>query len=62
MPEVALSSLFIVYRNRVSDEADFLVGRRKNLLRKDGTGWEVVKRELLLDQTVLMAKNLSIFV
>lgn len=62
MPEVKLSSRFLVYRNRVSDETDFLVGRRKDTLRKVGDSWQVSRRELLLDQTVLLAKNLSIFV
>jgi 3-phenylpropionate/cinnamic acid dioxygenase small subunit len=62
LPEVDLSSRFVVYRNRVADETDFLVGRRKDRLRKTGDGWRVVRRELLLDQSVLLAKNLSIFV
>jgi 3-phenylpropionate/cinnamic acid dioxygenase small subunit len=62
LPEVDLSCRFVVYRNRVSDETDFLVGRRKDRLRKTGDGWRVVRRELLLDQSVLLAKNLSIFV
>lgn len=62
LPEVRLSSRFLVYRNRVSDETDFLVGRRKDTLRRVGDSWQIVQRELLLDQTVLLAKNLSIFV
>jgi 3-phenylpropionate/cinnamic acid dioxygenase small subunit len=62
LPEVNLSCRFIVYRNRVADETDFLVGRRKDRLRKVGDGWQVVRRELLLDQSVLLAKNLSVFV
>jgi 3-phenylpropionate/cinnamic acid dioxygenase small subunit len=62
LPEVRLSSRFLVYRNRVSDETDFLVGRRKDTLRKVGESWQIVQRELLLDQTVLLAKNLSIFI
>lgn len=61
LPEVSLSSRFIVYRNRVSDETDFFVGQRKDTLRKEGGDWKVTKRTLLLDQTVLLAKNLSIF-
>ena len=60
-PEVGLSSRFLVYRNRVSDETDFLVGRRNDTLRRVGDSWQVVRRELLLDQSVLLAKNLSIF-
>ncbi|HEY6494703.1 MAG TPA: 3-phenylpropionate/cinnamic acid dioxygenase subunit beta [Trebonia sp.] len=62
LPEVNLSCRFIVYRNRVADETDFLVGRRRDRLRKTGDGWRVVRRELLLDQSVLLAKNLSVFV
>jgi 3-phenylpropionate/cinnamic acid dioxygenase small subunit len=61
--EVRLSSRFLVYRNRVADETDLLVGRRNDTLRRDpACGWKVVRRHLLLDQTVLLAKNLSIFV
>lgn len=62
LPEVEVSCRFLVYRNRVSDETDFLVGRRKDRLRQVGDDWQVVRRELLLDQSVLLAKNLSIFV
>lgn len=61
--EVRLSSRFLVYRNRVADETDFLVGRRKDTVRRDPVGgWKVARRYLLLDQTVLLAKNLSIFI
>jgi 3-phenylpropionate/cinnamic acid dioxygenase small subunit len=62
LPEVNLSCRFVVYRNRVADETDFLVGRRRDRLRKTADGWRVVRRELLLDQSVLLAKNLSVFV
>jgi 3-phenylpropionate/cinnamic acid dioxygenase small subunit len=62
LPEVDVSCRFLVYRNRVADETDFLVGRRKDRLRRTADGWQVVRRRLLLDQSVLMAKNLSIFV
>jgi 3-phenylpropionate/cinnamic acid dioxygenase small subunit len=63
LPHVDVSCRFLVYRNRVADETDFLVGRRRDRLRRvsDGT-WLVAARTLLLDQSVLMAKNLSIFV
>lgn len=61
-PEVEVSCRFVVYRNRVADESDFLVGRRKDRLRRTGDGWRVCRRRLLLDQSVLLAKNLSVFV
>lgn len=62
LPEVDVSCRFIVYRNRVTDETDFLVGRRNDRLRRLGQSWQVVRREVLLDQSVLLAKNLSVFV
>jgi 3-phenylpropionate/cinnamic acid dioxygenase small subunit len=61
-PEVEVSCRFVVYRNRVTDESDFLVGRRSDRLRRTGSGWQVSRRRLLLDQSVLLAKNLSVFV
>ena len=61
LPEVEVSSRFLVYRNRVADETDFLVGRRRDLLRRVGGSWQVARRKLLLDQSVLLAKNLSVF-
>jgi 3-phenylpropionate/cinnamic acid dioxygenase small subunit len=61
-PEVEVSCRFVVYRNRVADESDFLVGRRKDRLRLTGDGWQVCRRRLLLDQSVLLAKNMSVFV
>ncbi len=62
LPEVELSCRFLVHRNRVADETDFLVGRRRDRLRHtDEHGWRLVRRELLVDQNVLMAKNLTLF-
>ncbi len=61
-PEVEVSCRFVVYRNRVADESDFLVGRRRDRLRRTGGGWQVCRRRLLLDQSVLLAKNLSVFI
>ena len=38
------------------------VGRREDVLRRDPeTGWKIAKRLILLDQNVLLAKNISIF-
>lgn len=61
-PEVEVSCRFVVSRNRVADESDFFVGRRTDRLRRTGDGWLVCRRQLLLDQSVLLAKNLSVFV
>ncbi len=59
--EVKIKSRFLVYRNRVQTETDFLVGKREDVLRKVNGGWNIAKRKIILDQSVLMAKNLTFF-
>jgi 3-phenylpropionate/cinnamic acid dioxygenase small subunit len=59
--ELEVYSNFIVYRNRSEIEQDFYVGARRDVLRLcDGT-WKIACRKLILDQNVLLAKNVSIF-
>jgi len=52
---------FLIYRNRNETETDFFVGKRHDKLRHIGEGFEVAAREIYLDQSVLQAKNLTIF-
>ena len=59
--EVGVKSRFIVYRNRVETETDFLVGKREDLLRRVNGGWKIARRKIVLDQNVLLAKNLTVF-
>ena len=59
--EVAVKSRFLVYRNRVETESDFLVGKREDVLRRVGDGWKIARRRIILDQNVLLAKNLTVF-
>jgi 3-phenylpropionate/cinnamic acid dioxygenase small subunit len=59
--EVTAKCRFIVYRNRVETETDFLVGKREDLLRRAGDGWLIARRKIILDQNVLMSKNLTFF-
>jgi 3-phenylpropionate/cinnamic acid dioxygenase small subunit len=59
--EVTVRCRFLVYRNRLHDETDFLVGKRREVLRKVDGAWKIARREILLDQNVLLAKNLTIF-
>lgn len=58
--EVSVRSRFIVYQNRLEDETNFFVGKRNDLLRNTDTGWKLAKREIILDQNVLLSKNLTI--
>jgi len=59
--EVTVHSNFLVYRSRAETEQNFYVGARQDLLRRTNGEWKIASRKLLLDQTVLAAKNLSIF-
>jgi len=59
--EVSLRCRFIIYRNRVETETDLLVGRREDSLRRVDGAWQIAKRQVFLDQNVLLAKNLTFF-
>jgi 3-phenylpropionate/cinnamic acid dioxygenase small subunit len=59
--EVTVKSRFLIYRNRVETETDFLVGKREDLLRRVNGGWQIARRKIVLDQNVLLAKNLTVF-
>jgi len=61
LDEVEARSRFIVYRNRVQTETDFLVGKREDLLRRMDGGLKIARRKIVLDQNVLLAKNLTMF-
>lgn len=52
---------FIVYRNRTETETDFFVGKRQDTLREADDGFAIAAREIYLDQSVLLAKNLTVF-
>ena len=60
--EVAVSCRFLIYRNRVETETDILVGGREDSLRRNGEGWLLARRKIILDQNVLLSKNLTFFI
>ena len=59
--EVGVKSRFLIYRNRVETETDVLVGKREDLLRRVDGGFKIARRKIVLDQSVLLAKNLTFF-
>ncbi len=59
--DLEVGSRFIVYQNRVETETYLFAGRRNDLLRREAGGWRLARREILLDQNVLLAKNLTVF-
>jgi len=59
--EVTAKSRFLIYRNRVETETDILVGKREDVLRRAGGRWQLSRRKIVLDQNVLLTKNLTFF-
>ena len=59
--EVTVNSCFLVYQNRQEYETNIFAGRRKDVLRRKGGSWKIARRDILLNQNVLLAKNLTIF-
>ena len=60
--EVEVDSNFFIWSNRLRDEVVMFVGTRHDVLRRDSeTGWKIAKRQIILDQNVLLAKVLSTF-
>ena len=59
--EVTVRSRFLVYQNRLEDEANIFIGKRTDMLRNVAGNWKLAKREIILDQSVLLAKNLTVF-
>jgi len=59
--EVTVRCRFLVYRNRVETETDILVGKREDVLRRIDGEWRIARRKILLDQNVLLSKNLTFF-
>jgi 3-phenylpropionate/cinnamic acid dioxygenase small subunit len=52
---------FLVYRNRLESETDILVGRREDTLTRIRGELKIARRKIILDQSVLLAKNLTMF-
>ena len=59
--EVSIKCRFLVYRNRVETETDILVGKREDTIRNVNGQWKIAQRKIILDQNVLLAKNLTFF-
>ena len=59
--EVTATSRFLIYRNRVATETDILAGKREDHLRRVGDGWQIARRKVVLDQSVVLAKSLTFF-
>lgn len=59
--EIEVHSNFLVYRTRMEADRDIFVGTRQDVLRRVGSTFKIAKRTIILDQAVLDAKNISVF-
>ncbi|HEV2364699.1 MAG TPA: 3-phenylpropionate/cinnamic acid dioxygenase subunit beta [Caulobacteraceae bacterium] len=57
--EITVEACFRLYRSRLNSEADEWTGRRVDLLRRAGATFLLARRHLFLDQTVILANNMS---
>ncbi|WP_216896745.1 3-phenylpropionate/cinnamic acid dioxygenase subunit beta [Nocardia alni] len=59
--DLLVRSAFLVYRNRLEREENIFAGERTDVLRRTATTFQVARRTILLDQNVLLSKNISTF-
>jgi 3-phenylpropionate/cinnamic acid dioxygenase small subunit len=59
--QLSVASNFHLYRTRLKSEEDSWIGSRLDLLRRVDESLQIVKRTIFLEQTVLLARNLSNF-
>ena len=59
--EVDVSCHFLVHRNRLEVETDLIAGRRFDRLRRVGDSFQIASRKIVIDQSTLLAKNLTFF-
>jgi biphenyl 2,3-dioxygenase beta subunit len=59
--ELEVHSNFLVYRTRMEADQDLFVGTRQDVLRRVEGDLKIARRTIILDQAVLAAKNISIF-
>ena len=54
-------SCFINYRNRAERDEDTLIGHREDILRRVDGRLKLAWRKIVVQQTVLLSKNLNVF-
>ena len=59
--EVKVGCRFVFYRNRHEDEESTFIGKREDTLRRTEDGWKIARREIFLDESVLLFKNFTNF-
>lgn len=60
--ELVAQTYVLVFRSRLDvREPSWLAGERTDLLRRDGAGLRLARRDILIDESVLRTQNLAVF-
>ena len=63
--DISVRSNFLIYRSHLEYDTELFAGMRDDVLRRvdpsAGAGWQIAKRTIILDQSVVTQKNLGIF-
>lgn len=60
--EIIVESAVLLFRSRGDvREAALISAGREDLLRRDGDGWQLARRHIAVDESVLRTQNLAIF-
>ena len=57
--DLSVGSNFMLYRTRLNSEEDSWIGRREDVLRRENGALRLARRYIYLDQTVILAQNMS---
>jgi biphenyl 2,3-dioxygenase beta subunit len=57
--ELKVHSNFQLYRTRLNSEEDSWLGRREDVLRRGENGFQLARRHIFLEQTVILSQNMS---
>ena len=59
--DVAVRSNLLIYQHRLEREVNVFAAERQDVLRRTEDGLRIASRTILLDQTVVLANNVSVF-
>ena len=61
--EFEVDCYYLLYRSRLEREVEIFAGMRHDLVRRVETParWQIARRKIILDQTTVLARNLSFF-
>jgi 3-phenylpropionate/cinnamic acid dioxygenase small subunit len=61
--EIEVDCYYLLYRSRLERDVEIFAGMRHDLIRRreKAAGWQIARRRIILDQTVVIARNLSFF-